>query len=147
MSKTIRNEPYRKFSRFMFSAIAGHGRVGVTILVYSAFALLLLAYVSVQIYAGMLRQEIAALEKQRLDSREALNKLTGRYVSVSSRARVAEFCEAELGMVRIGGKDFEVVAVGDDLDQTSPVEFTTSPEAIPSGQRYTARHSDENLGQ
>ncbi len=147
MNKSMRREMYRKFSRAMVCAVTGHGKVGVTILVYSVFALLLLAYVSAQIYAGVLRQEIASLEQQRLDSREAFNKLTGRYISVSSRARVSDYCETELGMVKIGGEDFEVLAVGDDPELATPVELTRRPEGMPSAQRYTSRHVDQNLGQ
>jgi hypothetical protein len=147
MNKAMRRELYRRFSRSMVCAVTGHGRVGVTIVVYSVFALLLLGYVSAQIYAGMLRQEIMVLKQQRVDSKEAFNKLTARYVSASSRARVSDYCETKLGMVRVGGEDFEVLAVGDEPEYAKPVELTRRPEAIPSAQRYTSRRTDQNPGQ
>lgn len=147
MRKAMRHDPYKRFSRLVVSALTGQNRVSVTILVYSVIALLLLAYVSAQIYAGVLQQEIAALEQQRLDSKEALNKLTGRYVSLSSRARVSEYCETKLGMARVSGENFEVLAVGGDLELNAPVALTRRPEAMLPAQRYTFRHSDRNLGQ
>jgi cell division protein FtsL len=143
----MKHERYRRFSRFTVSAVTGRSRVGVTIFVYSVFAALLLVYVSAQIYAGVLRQEIAALEQQKLDSRETFNKLTGRYVALSSRARVSEYCETKLAMERIGGGNLEVLAVGDDLEAVSPAMLAEKPRALPSPQRYTSRRSDRNVGQ
>ncbi|MBP2681667.1 MAG: hypothetical protein H6Q78_1530 [Candidatus Krumholzibacteriota bacterium] len=130
------------------SALMGHSRVGVTIAVYSAVALLLLAYVSVQIYAGMLRQEIALLEQQRVEAKETLNKLTGEFVSLSSRDRVIDYCENKLGMVRLDGENFEVLAVNKGAGEpAAPVALTETQDAIPSAARYTYRQTNENLGQ
>jgi len=144
----MRHDPYRKFSRLMMSALMGHSRVGVTIAVYSAVALLLLAYVSVQIYAGMLRQEIALLEQQRVEAKETLNKLTGEFVSLSSRDRVIDYCENKLGMVRLDGENFEVLAVNEGAGEpAAPVALTETQDAIPSAARYTYRQTNENLGQ
>ena len=144
----MRHDPYRKFSRLMMSALLGHSRVGVTIAVYSAVALLLLAYVSVQIYAGMLRQEIALLEQQRVEAKETLNKLTGEFVLNSSRDRVIDYCETKLGMVRLGIDNFEVIAANDGVADTAPpAALTEKQEAIPSAYRYTQRQTNESLGQ
>lgn len=147
MRRKSRHGLYRRFSRLVFSAVSGQARVGVTIVVYSAFAVLLLAYVSAQIYAGVLRQEIAALEKQRVESREAMFKLTGAYVSLSSRGRVSEYCENELRMVKVGGEGFEVIAVTDDIDDRAPVALTSKSEALPPANGYTSRRSDRDVGQ
>jgi cell division protein FtsL len=131
----------------MVSAFTGHTRVGVTIAVYSVCAVLLLAYVSVQIYAGVLRQEISALKQERGEVREAMNKLTGEYVSLSSRSRIADYCENKLGMVRVEGESFEVIAVKDAPGDAPPVALTEIQDAIPSANRYTYRQTDENPGQ
>lgn len=144
----MRIDPYRKFSRLMVSALTGHSKVAVTIAVYSVVALLLLAYVSVQIYAGVLRQEIALLEQQRVEAKEALNKLTGDFVSLSSRDRVVEYCEKKLGMVRLDGDNFEVLAVNKGAaEPIAPVALTETQDAIPSAARYTYRQTNQNVGQ
>ena len=144
----MRKDPYRKFSRLMVSALTGHSKVAVTIAVYSVVALLLLAYVSVQIYAGVLRQEIAMLEQQRVEAKEALNNLTGEFVLLSSRDRVVEYCENRLGMVRLDGENFEVLAVNEGAaEPAAPVALTETQDAIPSAARYTYRQTNENLGQ
>lgn len=144
----MRNGLYKRFSRLMVSAFTGQTKVGVTIVVYSVLALVLLAYVLVQIYAGVLRQEIAGLKQERGDLKEALNKLTGDYVSLSSRSRVSQYCENELGMVTASGENLEVVAVDDrESGFAAPVALTKKQGAIPSAYRYTYRQSDENLGQ
>jgi hypothetical protein len=144
----MRKGLYRKFSHLLVSALTGQMKVGVTIFVYSVFALLLLAYVSVQIYAGVLRQDIAGLKLERSDLKESLNKLTGDYVSISSRSRVSRYCETELGMVRVGGEDLQVLAVDDrEAEFATPVALTKKQGAMPSAYRYTYRQSDENLGQ
>jgi len=144
----MRNGLYKRFSRLMVSAFTGQTKVGVTIVVYSVLALVLLAYVLVQIYAGVLRLEIAGLKQERGDLKEALNKLTGDYVSLSSRSRVSQYCENELGMVTARGENLEVVAVDDrETGFAAPAALTKKQGAIPSAYRYTYRQSDENLGQ
>jgi hypothetical protein len=120
----------------------------VTIAVYSVCALLLLAYVSVQIYAGVLRQEIAVLELQRSEGKETLNRLTGELVLNSSRERVVDYCENKLGMVRLGIDGFEVLAANEGAAETAPpVTVAEMKEAIPSAYRYTQRQTSESLGQ
>lgn len=144
----MKNDLSRKFSRLLVSALTGHAKVAVTIAVYSVFAILLLAYVSVQIYAGVLRQEISALEHQRSEAKETLNKLTGEFVLNSSRDRVIDYCETKLGMVRLGIDNFEVIAANDGVADTAPpTALTEKQEAIPSAYRYTQRQTNESLGQ
>jgi hypothetical protein len=144
----MRNGLYKRFSHLMFSALTGQTKVGVTIFVYSVLALVLLAYVLVQIYAGVLRLEIAGLKQQRADLKEGLNKLTGDYVSLSSRSRVAEYCEERLGMVEAKGENLLVVAVNDgESGFAAPVALTKKQGAMPSAYRYTYRQTDENVGQ
>jgi cell division protein FtsL len=143
----MRQDVYRKFSRFAVTALTGQTKVGATIAVYTLCALLLLAYVSVQIYAGVLRQEISQLKLARSEVKEALNKLTGDYVSLSSRERVSDYCENRLGMVRVGWEDFEVLAVSDVARVAPPTALTQKQGAIPAAYRYTYRQSNESPGQ
>ena len=147
MSKSIKHGLYGRFANFIVYAVTGRSGVGVTVFVYSVVAVLLLAYVSVQIYAGVLRQEVAALEQRRLDSRDALNKLYSRYVSLSSRACISEYCRNKLGMVDVGDGNLEIVAVDGRLKTPDSVAITGKPEAVLSAQRYTFRRSDRDLGQ
>lgn len=147
MRKAMDNDLHKRFTRFVVSAVTGRSKVGVTIFVYSLLAALLLVYVSAQIYAGVLRAEISSLEKQRLASKEAYNKLYGRYVSLSSRGPVSEYCETVLKMKSVGEETLEIVAVTDDLGPGAAVAVLHESEAPPSPQRYTFRRDDRNIGQ
>lgn len=144
----LRNNIYKRFSNVLLSALTGQAKVGVTIIVYFVIALLLLSYVSAQVYGEMLSQEIADLKQTRCDLKENLNKLTGDYVSLSSRSQVSRFCEHELGMVKVGGESFEILAVEDeDYGLAEPVELTKQHPVIPTAHRYTLRRGSENPGQ
>lgn len=147
MRRTVDHELHKKFTGFVVSALAGRSKVGVTIFVYSVLAVLLLAYVSAQIYAGVLRTEITSLEKQKLATKEAFYRLTGRYVSMSARGPVSEYCEKVLKMRSVSGETLEIVAVSGDIDPGAAVAMTRKPEALPSPQRYTSRRDDRNIGQ
>lgn len=148
MKKDIRSNIYRGFSRTLISALTGQARISVTIFVYAVVAVLLLAYVSAQVYADVLRQEIAVYKQERCDLKEDLNMLTSEYVANSSRSRVSRYCEKELGMIKAGGESLEILAVGDvNYGFAIPVELTKRQRAIPSAYRYTLRRCDENLGQ
>jgi hypothetical protein len=148
VKKEIRSNIYRNFSRLLISALTGQARLSVTILVYTVVAVLLLTYVSAQVYADVLRQEIAGFKLERCDLKEDLNMLTSDYVASSSRSRVSQYCEKELGLVKAAGESLEILAVEDTEDGfLIPVELTKRQRAIPSAYRYTLQRSDENLGQ
>ena len=76
---------YRKLSRLLVTALCGQCRTPVTLLVYGAAAVLLLTYVSGQVYAGALSQKIAVLKSERHEYKEKLNLLTSEYVALTSR--------------------------------------------------------------
>ncbi|UCG51229.1 MAG: hypothetical protein JSW58_13685 [Candidatus Latescibacterota bacterium] len=149
MKREVRNNVYKRFSQVMVSALTGQARVSVTIAVYSVIALLLLSYVSAQIYAGLLMQEIAELKQVRSDLNEDVNKLTSDYVSLSSRSRVSRYCEDRLGMVEAAaGESLEILAVKNAEGELAiPVELTKKQPVIPSAYRYTLRPTKERPGQ
>jgi hypothetical protein len=148
LSKDTNNNVYKRFAHVFLTALAGQARTSVIIAVYFVVALLLLSYVSAQVYGGMLRQEIVALKKERCELKENLNKLTGDCVSLSSRGRVSSYCENKLGMVEAAGETVEVLAVEDGAyERVEPVELTTKHRAIPAAYRYTLRRCSESPGQ
>ncbi|UCH83425.1 MAG: hypothetical protein JSW50_13350 [Candidatus Latescibacterota bacterium] len=139
MRKERHNTVYKQFSHIMLTALTGQAKVSVTIAVYATVAVLLLAYVSAQIYAGVLMQDIAELKQARCDLREEANTLTGDYVSLSSRNRVSKYCEQRLGMVEAtAGESFEILAVNGGSEGFSiPMELTRKQTTIPTAHRYT----------
>jgi cell division protein FtsL len=149
VNKSLRNNIYKQFSRVMVSALTGQAKIGVTIVVYSTIALLLLTYVSAQIYAGVLMQEIAELKQARCDLREDANKLTGDYVSLSSRSRVSQYCEKRLGMIEaVAGESFEILAVGNSHDEfATPMELTRKQAVIPKSYGYSLKTDGERPAQ
>ncbi len=148
MRNKSRNNVYKRFSHVLLSALAGQAKLNVTIAVYFVIALLLLSYVSVQVYGGVLHQEIAGLKLTRCELKENLNRLTSDYVSLSSRSRVSRYCENTLGMVKAAGESFEVLAVEDgEYELAEPVEITKKHRAIPAAYRYTLRRCSESPGQ
>jgi cell division protein FtsL len=149
VKKERRNDIYKKFTHVMLSALTGQASVSVTILVYSTIAVLLLSYVSAQIYAGVLTKEIAELKQARSESKEEANKLTGEYVALSSRSRVSKFCEKRLGMVEAAaGESFEILAVGDaHTGFAAPMELTRKQAAIPTAFGYTLNPGGERPAQ
>ena len=126
---------YKRFAQAVISALLGQAKLSTTLFVYAVLALLLLGYVSAQVYASVLTQEIGELKQQENWCRETVNKMTSEYVSLSSRARVTSYCETVLGMTRANDGDLERFAVKGGLEQvTAPLEFT----------RLRTRRGDQN---
>jgi cell division protein FtsL len=134
---------YRLFGNILVSALTGNANVGTTLLVYLAIAMLLLGYVSAQVLTGALTQDIADIKQARSSQKEKLNRLTSDYVSLSSRARVSNYCENVLGMVHANNGSLRRFAV-DDVDWrfSAPVEFTEKGSAGLDPLRFTLQ--DEN---
>ena len=107
------------------AALTCSTRLHVTLLVYTGIALLLLTYVSAQVYTTVLTQDIVELKRARHGRNETLNKLTSEYISRSSRAQVTEYCESRLGMVQANDGIFERFAVDEDAKRRyQPAKFT-----------------------
>ncbi len=122
--KKDKSDIYRKLGHGLAAALTCSTRLHVTLFVYAGIALLLLTYVSAQVYTTVLTQDIAQLKRASQGRKETLNRLTSEYISVSSRARVTEYCESKLGMVQANDDIFERFAVKDDPNSPrQPVEF------------------------
>lgn len=102
---------YKRLVGTLVSALVGQTPLVLTLVVYSALALVLLGYVSAQVYTSVLAQEIAELKRETLHEKENLSRLAGTYVSLTSRERVSEYCEAKLGMVEAKEDRIERVAM------------------------------------
>jgi hypothetical protein len=110
----------------------------VTLLVYTGLALLLLTYVSAQVLTSVLTQEITELKQERHQRKEALNKHTSEYISMSSRARVTYYCESVLGMIPAGDGSLERFAVEESPGTYGqPVEFTRGFSQTNDPYRFT----------
>ena len=97
---------YRKLLHGFVAAVTCNTKLHVTLFVYGCIAVMLLGYVSAQVYTSALTQRITQLKRERHERKETLNKLTSVYISKSSRARVSEFCERELGMRQADDQSF-----------------------------------------
>ncbi len=131
---------YRRISSILISALTGRARIGITLVVYATIALLLLVYVSAQVYTGVLTQDIAEIKQSRSSQREKLNRLTSDYVSLSSRARVSAYCETVLSMVEVRDESLRRFAI-DNIDRNFlvPVEFTEKGSPVLDPYRFTLR--------
>lgn len=66
---------------------------------YASLAVVLLAYVSTQVYTSSLMEEVARRQDERRHMEERIGAMMGDYAGLVSRARVASFCENNLGMI------------------------------------------------
>ena len=134
---------YRKLSRLLVTALCGQCRTQVTLLVYGVVAVLLLTYVSGQVYAGALAQKISVLKSERHEYKERLNILTSEYVALTSRGRVTDYCKNKLGMIEAEDGSLERFAVGfEEIDYLEPAEFTSKPPALPAAYGFTLNRED-----
>ncbi len=111
MSGYLKGKMYRRFYRFVASVVLGNAGIPKTILFVSLCALLLLAYVSTQIYSDMLSERISNLKKEQQVIREKHHRLISRYILLTSRERISEYCENVLGMVEADGESVRRIAV------------------------------------
>ena len=122
---------HRRISHLVVSALTGQARVSVTISVFLVIALVLLAYVSTQIYAGVLLGDIAHLRQDKSGYRELMNTLTSEHVALSSRERVTRYCENVLHMVGANRENLEHVAVKPGLESDRLLEFSELKPEFP----------------
>lgn len=127
---------YSGLIQMCLAALTGHARFSVTLGVYAIAAVVLLGYVTAQVYTGVLTEEIRELRQERVTGREEFNKLTSHYVTLSSRESVVGYCEAKLGMIPAEEEVTARVAVEDQVF-TFPLEFTKRESALPDLYRYS----------
>ena len=138
-NKKQSSQAYRKLAHTVITALTGQAKLSVTLAVYSFLALVLLAYVSAQVYTSVLSLEISQLKTQRYRCKENLNRLTSEYVALSSGARVSKYCEDVLGMIKAGDESVERYGVAialDDFDE--PAEFTRVLSPLPDPYRFSS---------
>lgn len=145
--KTKRRMPiYKRFCQIVLSSLSGQGSVLATVTFYAVVAALLLAYVSAQILTGALTQEITELRTSRSALSEDLNRLTGEYVSLTSRARVSDYCREKLGMVEASQGILERVVLRLDDDMfLEPSTLTRNQSAVPDAYRFTLNRLSEAM--
>ena len=138
MSGYLKKSLYRRFNHLLATVISGHAGVARTLLVFSVCAVLLLFYVTTQIYAELLCERIAQLEKKQLVLREQYHTMTGDYTRLTSRERIGGYCENVLGMVEADGETLRRVAV-DAGDGSYPEagEFAVKRSFIPEALGYS----------
>lgn len=97
--------------QFFLDALAGRLGAPMMVMGYVTFAVLLLAYVSTQVYTSSLMENVAARQREELVLRERIGVLTARYATMTSKSRVSRHCEEDLGLVGATQNDVVRVAI------------------------------------
>ncbi|HXV14722.1 MAG TPA: hypothetical protein VEC56_11010 [Candidatus Krumholzibacteria bacterium] len=97
--------------QFLLDALAGKLGAPMMVMAYATFAVLLLGYVSTQVYTSSLMEDVAARKREELVLRERIGVLTARYATMTSKSRVSRHCEESLGLVGATQSDVVRVAV------------------------------------
>ena len=97
--------------QFLLDALAGKLGAPMMVMGYTTFAVLLLAYVSTQVYTSSLMEDVAARKREELALRERIGVLTAHYATMTSKSRVSRHCEESLGLVGATQDDVVRVAV------------------------------------
>ena len=108
-------------TQLFFAALGG--RLGVPMMVagYLVVAVLLLGYVSAQVYTNSLMEQVSARKRQETVARERIGVLTARYATSTSKSRVSRVCEGNLGLVESTTADVVRVAIdGASLPEDPP---------------------------
>jgi hypothetical protein len=109
--------------QFFLDALAGRLGAPMMVLAYATFAVLLLAYVSTQVYTSSLMEDVAARKREELLLRERIGLLTARYSTMTSKSRVSRHCEENLGLVGATQDDVVRVAIdGPTIDGVAPLD-------------------------
>lgn len=124
-------ERLRRTVQFVLDALSGRLGVFMMTLSYTSFAVVLLAYVSTQVYTDSLLEDINGNRREEQELKERIGRLTAQYASLSSRARVSAYCEEKLGMVEADVNQVIRVAVDDEHEFSSAEDFTGEPVRIP----------------
>jgi len=111
---------YRRFTNLLVNALSGNLSLRSTIIGCSFAALLLLGYVSMQIYVSRIAEKNAKLKREEKAYVEKINVLTSRYMQLSSRERVVGYCVKRLGMVEADTGSLVRVSIR-EKSETPPV--------------------------
>lgn len=102
--------------QIFFAALSG--KLGVPMMIggYAVVAILLLGYVSAQVYTNSLMEEVSARKRREVVAREKIGMLTARYATMTSKSRVSRECEGQLGLVESTTSDVVRVVIDGALD-------------------------------
>jgi hypothetical protein len=102
---------FKKIVRFVADALTGRLGVAMMVIGYSTCAVVLLAYVSTQVYTYSLMEDIVTRERDQRDLKEKIGLQTERYVALSSKERIAGLCESKLALVQVGNEQLVRVSI------------------------------------
>jgi len=85
--------------QLLFDALSGKLGAPMMVLAYVSCAVVLLAYVSAQVYTHSLMEGVGVRKRQELAVKERIGVLTARYATMTSKSRVSTACEENLGLV------------------------------------------------
>lgn len=121
--------------------LAGHfvgdalsGRLGLFMMTfaYAVLGVVLLGYVSTQVYTNSLMERVSAAEVERRRAEEQMGLLMKDYAALVSRQRVAAYCEERLGMIEGDAARITRVRLrGDDDLFGPPAEAPSVPVDMP----------------
>lgn len=110
----------KSMTRLVAYALTGRLGVAAMVLSYSFFAVILLAYVSAQIYTYSLMEDILQREREQRNLKEKIGLQTQRYATLASKERVSKICETRLGMVQAQTDQLVRVSVESQLSPVAP---------------------------
>lgn len=135
---------YKKFTRFAITILSGHASMRSMILVCAGSALVILGYVSTQIYAAKTLDTVSDLKQRHTVLQDNVNQLTGEYASISSRSKVIEYCETKLHMVRAGDAAVIRIAV-EEGDSDLPVLAHMPANTVWSNTHLAIRNTNDKV--
>jgi hypothetical protein len=89
----------RVAGQFVGDALSGRLGLFMMTAAYAVLAVLLLGYVSTQVYTNSLMEKVSTGEADRRRAQEEVGLLMRDYATLVSKQRVSEYCEDELGMI------------------------------------------------
>ena len=110
--------------RFLLDALSGRLGVPIMVTAYVVFSVLLLGYVSTQVYTSTLMEDVAKRRRTKLALDEHIGVLMAQYSTMTSKSRISQQCEQSMGMVSGTMNDVVRVAIRESV---LPV-----PEPVPS---------------
>jgi hypothetical protein len=95
----MRRSNFADATHLFFASLGGRLGAPMMVMGYLLIAVLLLAYVSAQVYTNSLMEQVAKRKRDEIVAREKIGVLTAHYATMTSKSRVARECEDELGLV------------------------------------------------
>jgi cell division protein FtsL len=120
----------RRAGQFILDALSGRLGILMMTLAYAVFAVVLLAYVSTQVYTNSLMEDISARMTEQRELKDSIGRLTAEYAALASRIRVSDYCEKKLSMIEADGDQVIRVAVDAENSFSSTRPFTGEPVRV-----------------